>query len=385
MAKNKKLNKGISIIGAIFTALVNILLVVLAVLIWRYSNIEKTTFIAALGAIICLALILDVIFLFAYKANDHKLKVINLCLAFILVLAFGYGNYLLLRVNNAVGNMINTGSEIYETISVSFVVYDDDTIKSESDLDGKVVGLTKGSEASPSALGQSKLNEANISPRYEEYGSIDELMSALVSGEVDCAMLPSGYGAMYEDQEGYSEYLDKMSVIGQYSEKMKTGENATTTTDLSLEPFNVLLIGYAPETDNYGLADSIIVASINPQSMTVTLTSIPRDSYVTINGTNYKQKINAARGISRQCLMDTVSDMMGIDIDYYMEVNFKGVVEIVDALGGIEIDSPVAFIAQDSSTERGHYTIKIEEGVQWADGEMALAFARERYAMPNGD
>ena len=83
--------------------------------------------------------------------------------------------------------------------------------------------------------------------------------------------------------------------------------------------------------------------------------------------------------------MDTVSNMMGIDIDFYMEVNFRGVVDIVDALGGIEINSPVAFLAQDSSTQRGNYTVWIEEGVQWADGEMALAFARERHAMPNGD
>ncbi len=381
----KKLNKVISISGAIFTALANISVIILAILAWRFSNLERTTFIAAIGALLCIIAILDVIFIFGYTTNDKKLKIVSLIFAVILFAASAYGNYLLYRVSNAVGNMINDGSAQYETISVSIVTYDNDDIAAIEDLEGKVVGMTNGSDASPSALGQKKLNEANISPRYETYNSVDELMSALINKEVDCALLPSGFNSMYADQEGYGDYLDQMVVIEEYSEQMQTGENTAGNVDLSMEPFNVLLIGYAPESDTYGLADAIIVASVNPQSMTVTLTSIPRDSYVEISGTGSKQKINAARGISRQCLMDTVSEMMGIDIDFYMEVNFKGVVDIVDALGGIEIDSPVAFLAQDSSTQRGNYTVWIEEGVQWADGEMALAFARERHAMPNGD
>ena len=381
----KQMNKGLSIAGAIFVALANILVVILAFMAWRFSNIQRTTFIAVLGALLCIVLILDVIFIFGYTTKDKKLKIVSLVFGIILFVASAYGNYLLFRVNNAVGNMINDGSAQYETISASIVTYDNSDITSVEDLDGLTVGMTEGSDASPSALGQSKLNEAGISPRYETYNSVDELMSALINKEIDCAILPSGFNSMYADQEGYSEFLDRMSVITEYSEQMQTGENTASNVDLSMEPFNVLLIGYAPESDTYGLADAIIVASVNPQSMTVTLASIPRDSYVEIAGTGSKQKINAARGISRQCLMDTVSNMMGIDIDFYMEVNFRGVVDIVDALGGIEINSPVAFLAQDSSTQRGNYTVWIEEGVQWADGEMALAFARERHAMPNGD
>ena len=382
--KSSKVKTYISVVALILTLLANILIILAAILMWRYSGLERGTFLALIGAVACILIILDVVFIFAFVFKDNKLKIATLVFALVMTLAGAYGNYLLFRVNNAVDSMIQSGDEHYETISASLVVYDSE-VSSSSELDGLVVGMVEGTEASPSALGQSKLNEAGVSPRYEEYGSIDELMSALIAKEVDAAILPSGFHSMYADQEGYAEYLDSMTTLEEWSEDMQTGSNDSQNIDLSMEPFNVLLIGYAPESDTYGLADSIIVASVNPKTLTVTMTSIPRDSYVTIAGTSSKQKINAARGISRQCLMDTVSDMLGIEIDMYMEVNFKGVVEIVDALGGIEIDSPVAFLAQDSSTERGHYTVRIEEGVQWADGEMALAFARERHAMPNGD
>ena len=134
-----------------------------------------------------------------------------------------------------------------------------------------------------------------------------------------------------------------------------------------------------------GLADSIILATVNPQTFTVSLTSIARDSYVDISCNGSRQKINAARGISRQCLMDTVSDVLGVDIDYYMEVNFQGVVDIVDAVGGITINNPVEFVGQDASGIRGDYTVLVPAGEVVADGQMALAFARERHAMPNGD
>ncbi len=76
---------------------------------------------------------------------------------------------------------------------------------------------------------------------------------------------------------------------------------------------------------------------------------------------------------------------MDVDIDFYMEVNFQGVVDIVDALGGILINSPVDFLGQTPSANRGGYTVWVSKGWSLADGEHALAFARERHAMPNGD
>lgn len=383
---NVKKRQLFSICGLILTILANTAVILILLGAWRYSALERTTFLAIGGIIICILLILDVIFVVGYAFKDRKLKVINFIFALILLVDGIYGNYLLGRVNGAIDNMIdNSGIDQYETISVSFVTNSQSAISSIEDLDGAMVGINPSSGETPSALGQRYLNEKSISPHYVDYETVNELFLALAQGDVEAALLPSGFRSLFEDEEGYSEYLENVEVLMETSEEVKTGENESAGMNLSMEPFSVLLIGYAPETETYGLADSIIVATVNPQTMTVTMTSIPRDSYVKIAGTNSMQKINAARGISRQCLMDTVSEMMDIDIDLYMEVNFEGVVDIVDALGGIWIDSPVEFVGQDQSTDRGKYTVWVAQGGQWANGQQALAFARERHAMPNGD
>ena len=385
MTQNKK-KKIISTIIAILVGIANISVVALIVLIWKYSSLAATAFYSIFGALICIVLIVDIIFFVAYLSRDNRMKMVVLALTFLLLGGSLYANYLLIRVNIAIGSMINSDSDQYETIYVSIVTYDNESITSIDDLEGFTVGLTSTTnDASPSAVGKSKLEEGGISVEYVEYESVDDVMSALIDGEVDCALLPSSFSSMYDDEDEYGQYLDAMTVIEQWSEEVLVGQNTSSGIDLTTDTFTVLLIGYAPNSDTSGLADTIMLATVNPRTLTVTLTSIPRDSYVQISGTSYSSKINAARSISRQTLIDTVSDLLDIDIDFYMEVNFKGVVAIVDAMGGIEIDSPAAFLAQDSDTQRGNYTIWIEEGVQWADGEMALAFARERYAFATGD
>ncbi len=386
MKQNNKKKQIISYIIAALVLIANLSILALIAMAWIYSGIDETAFYSIVGALICAILILDVVFVVSYLSCSMRMKMATFLLAVILLGGSLYANYLLVRVNNALSGMINSDSDQYETISVSVVTYNNETISSIEDLEGLTVGLTSTTnDASPSAVGKSKLEEAGISVEYVEYESVDALMSGLIAGEIDCALLPSSYASMYEDQDGYEEYLDAMTVIEQWSEDVLVGQNTSSDIDLSMDPFTVLLIGYAPESDTYGLADTIMLATVNPRTLTVTLTSIPRDSYVQISGTSSSQKINSARAISRQTLIDTVSELMDIEIDFYMEVNFKGVVAIVDALGGIEINSTAAFLAQNSDTERGNYTIWIEEGVQWADGEMALAFARERYAFASGD
>ena len=121
--------------------------------------------------------------------------------------------------------------------------------------------------------------------------------------------------------------------------------------------------------------------------MVVTMTNIARDSYVPIScyRNNQSDKINHARAVSRSCLIETVEDLMDTDIDFFVEVNFKGVVDIVDALGGLWLSSPVEFIGQSSSYDRGTYNVWVGEGYQLMDGEQVLAFARERHSMPDGD
>ena len=80
--------------------------------------------------------------------------------------------------------------------------------------------------------------------------------------------------------------------------------------------------------------------------------------------------------------MDTITNFTGIKIDYWVKVNFQGVVSLVNALNGIDVDVPYAFCESDSKRRFGNNTIYIEKGMQTLNGEQTLAFARNRHSWP---
>lgn len=388
--KKKTTKKQIfSIITAIVTIFAHAAIALFGLWSYQYYKLELGTFVGIAGIIICLLIITDILFIVGFNFKDNKIKVVNLVLATILMIVGIIGSILMYRVNGAVNNVIsNDGVEQYETIGVNYVIYDNDKIDDLKDLNGKKVGVVYSTGVGASSLGQEKLKDEKIDVSIKEYTTLNDLFLGLLDGEVDCAIFQSGYRSLLSSNDAYEEYVNKTIDIYNFEEKVKVGENASANKNLAVEPFNVLLIGFAPEPGGTsGLADSIILASINPQTMTATLTSVPRDSYVPIAcyAGQAKDKITHSRGISRDCLMDTVANLFETEVDLYMEVNFQGIVDIVDALGGIWIDSPVEFVGQSPSDIRGEYTVWVGEGGQWVDGRQALAFARERHAMPNGD
>ncbi len=153
-------------------------------------------------------------------------------------------------------------------------------------------------------------------------------------------------------------------------------------TDTAGEPFYVLLMGvdgssereaseeYAGDTFR---SDSIMLARIDPQTRKVTLVSIHRDTLVDM-GEYGKNKLNAAHAIGGATLaVEVVSEFAGVDISHYAEINFDGFKEIVDALGGIEVDVPMEI---DDDQAGGH----LDAGLQTLNGDQALILCRSRHA-----
>ncbi|GEM_PF-3159576 len=386
LVRNSKLG---NIVLISFAFLSHILMGVFVYLCKGYYNLSKSTMISLLGVAIAVLILADILCVIWFNHRDKLAKIISIILITIVTLVASAGVVVLFKLNSDVNKVIdNGGSEQYEMVYVSYVSYDT-TYDSIEKISGKKVGYIQSSEAGVGSLGMEYLEEEGISVNYQMYSSQDDLFFALIAGDVDAAILPSAYQQKYVNDTNidYSEHLEKCNLIYSFEKKIKTGENENVDKDLTIEPFNILLIGYAPENDSYGLSDTIILASVNPQTLTVGLTSIARDSYVPIAcyGNQSSDKINAARGVSRQCLMDTVSNLLDVDVELYVEVNFKGLVSIVDAVGGIPIYSEEDFVGQTSSTERGEYFIEIPAGWYWANGEEALSFARERHAFSDGD
>jgi LCP family protein required for cell wall assembly len=126
-----------------------------------------------------------------------------------------------------------------------------------------------------------------------------------------------------------------------------------------------------------GLCDSIHILGINPKAKRATLVGIPRDSYVPIatGGTN---KINTALAQGgAQGMIDTVEDLTGVRLDYYMITGFDGMKRIFDALGGLKVNAPYSF--------EGHEGTSFDEGRQTLTGAQALEFARTRKSLSQGD
>lgn len=403
MARRMKNKLSALSIGSLVTTILAHIAVILFVVLARgYFNLELKIIICALVVIVCVLIIIDILLVYGVNFKSVASRIIIVVLSVLMmVVGFG-GSYYVSKVNKAVDNAIeNTGTDQYETISGSFVYYSEngtvkykdlDSLKSASNLK---VGVVFDDGIGVATAAQKLMEDEGIKATVTTYSSSEELLGNLLGNgtdEIDVAVFPSSYRQRWlaDEEVDYAQYLDHVYDFHKFEDKVKTGENKNANKDLYTEPFNILLIGFAPEDEamTVGLADSIIVATVNSQTFTVSLTSIARDTYTKLAcaPNSERQKINAARAYSRQCLMDTVGELLDIDIDYYMEVNFLGVVEIVDALGGIVVNNPVEFVGQTASGIRGEFTVLVPAGENVpCDGEMALAFARERHAMPNGD
>jgi LCP family protein required for cell wall assembly len=127
-------------------------------------------------------------------------------------------------------------------------------------------------------------------------------------------------------------------------------------------------------------SDVNILAFVNPTSKQVLLLNTPRDYYVpiSISSSGTRDKLTHCGIYGVDCSMDTLGALYDTSVDYYMQVNFEGFKTLVDAIGGIEVESDQSFVTT-------HYDVQIYKGTNYLDGTGALGFVRERYAFSDGD
>lgn len=168
-------------------------------------------------------------------------------------------------------------------------------------------------------------------------------------------------------------------------ERTKTSAGREAEVDLSKkEPFSVLMLGVdtgALGRTYKGRSDSMMVATVNPNDQKTTLVSLERDTYATIVGHGTEDKINHAYAFGGAGMsMDTVSNLLDIPIDHYIVINMEGIQQLVDAVGGVDVNNTLKFdYEQDGKT----YTYDI--GKIHLEGMKALGYLRMRYDDPEGD
>jgi LCP family protein required for cell wall assembly len=371
----------VNLANMILVSLAYILYFFLFAITFRFMRLDVSLYLTVFGLLFMTLILFGFVSIEAILEGKKKLQIFGISSLVILTLIMGTVVFYVFQVNSSIDKFIVNPNQQSE-IETAFVVYNTDKYASVNDLNGLRLGVLSNSETTDrNSFVKDEIERVGINVTFVEYISYNEMLLGLFDKSIEFAALPADYYNQFEDNEGYFEYLEKSKTVHTFISKIQNTSESVDV-DVTKEPFTLLIMG-----NDGGRTDSLILATYNPLKLSVTMTSIPRDSFVPIAcyPNQEKDKIGHAFSVSRQCALDTVNNLFDIEINYYVEINFKGVVEIVDALDRIYVTSPVEFVGQNSDEERGHYTVWVPEGDFWATGEMALALARERYHMPGGD
>ena len=335
--------------------------------------------------------LLDAIFalLLCYYTRAIVSKII--CVVITLVLIFGscMGGYYISKTGSLLTNITNVTKHAKNTVSV--VVKQSSDVKNKSQLNGLSVGTlrTIGTQGSSKAL--KELSKDGIVMNQSEYDSLSAMLEAFYNGEVDSIIINESSRSQILDMESYADFDNNTRVVYQTSYKVENTDKANAVSDITSKPFNVLISGSDTRGgfDENGRSDVIMVATVNPKTGTILLTSIPRDYYVTTAcdaGDGCQQgaldKITHTGIHGTNTTKRTVEQLLGIEINYTFKVGFDTVTDIVDAVGGVDVNVEPGYECSNFLHAPG---LSVHAGVNHLNGEQALGYARERYAYSEGD
>lgn len=238
-----------------------------------------------------------------------------------------------------------------------------------SDLDSKKIGVCE-------KLGSNVTKKININYNEENYTSCQLLKEALFQNRVDAMIINDVNEYLLSDTD--DDFEKKIRIIYKISIPKKTKNvNKNDSVDVTNTPFTLFISGIdtSGAISTVSRSDVNIVVTVNPKTYEVLLTTIPRDYYVRLHGTTgYKDKLTHAGIYGIDKSVSTVEDLLKINLNYYVRVNFDSVTKLVDELGGISIYSDKAL-----------NFCNIKKGYNYLDGKCALRFARERHSYDSGD
>ena len=218
-----------------------------------------------------------------------------------------------------------------------------------------------------------------ISYKDTDYSELGTLVAGISDYKVSAIVLADSYLEFLE--ENNQEFAEKTKVIYEFEVRIDE-EKDIKRVNVATEPFIIYISGSDSRIgiNDTARSDVNILAVIRPKDAKILLVSIPRDYYVQLHGTTgIKDKLTHAGIYGTQMSKNTIADLLGIDINYTLKVGFSTVINVVDAVGGIDIYSDQAFTAWANKE------CKFSVGTQHVDSACALAFSRERYAYATGD
>ena len=327
---------------------------------------------------ISIMLVLDLLaYLWVNKGKDRKRNnKIHVILKSVLIL------FILIPNSMFYGfiSQISTKTESYE---VNFVSLDSTVLTSIQELKDKKVGILNDETSKIGYIYPKQINEDNnLNIKFVEYGSYIEAIQALQNDKINIIVLPGGYEKTFSSIEDFK--IDTTTLHKIWSETFK--EKVSLYAPES-DVMNIVLIGgdnpiQGNRTSGFNY-DVIIVVSYNFKTQESAMISIPRDSYIYNTCTDKRDKITHTGWYGADCLTATLSKFLDIPINHYMLIDFKGLIDVVDSIGGVEIDIPQLIEDEDENRESGNI-ITLEPGIQRLTGKEALVFLRHRKTLTDG-
>lgn len=350
---------------------------------------------------ILIALFLVLMIFGNFKARRPITRFLSLILIMVICASSFLGRYYIEKTYSMFEQVTNLTNKTTHTISV--IVNQDSKVQDIHDIDGGKVSIcldyledgytTVRSEGDTRALNDIK--NQGISVEVEEYNNYIDAIHALQDGEVDAFILDEAYRGIVHEIEEFTLFNNQTRTIYKtvyYTDRKNVEDTSLNAVNVTTQPFTVLISG----NDSYGSLNEVsrsdvnMLVTINPKTSTILMTSIPRDYYIPfvcgadsgncVDG--MKDKLTHTGLYGLETTEKSLEELFGITINYHVRVNFSSLVNLVDALGGIDV-----YVDKGLEVETFYVnsTPGVKAGKNHLDGERALAFARERYAYVDGD
>lgn len=349
-----------------------------------------------LVSLVMIILCLIVLLIFHFKAKKFLPRILAGFVALCMCVGLAYGNYFIYKTDDTF-DVVTSLADSKATMT-SIVVLKSSSIKKEKDLKGKTIGTILDMDKVATKRMLKDLDSDNIKYKTKDYSTLDDMMEAFYAGEVDAICLNDKYRDILHESEAYFNFQTDSRVVHQnvhYTKVEKNDNPSDPVNDISKDAFTILVSGndsYGTLQDSNTRSDANLLLTVNPKTGTILMTSIPRDYYVELvcpeddpelacpEGSSDKLTHSGLMGV--KSTEETIEKALGIKINYNVRINFSSVVNLVDALDGIDLD-----IKKGEEVDIFYVNSQpgLSVGKHHVDGETALAFARERHAYLDGD
>lgn len=318
--------------------------------------------------VVLVAMMTGIIYLIVRSDNNSKKQKLGMGSAIILSVLLAIGTYSLYSTYSVFYNISDSGKqteEFYVLVAQGSQFSDIKEIENEKVYIGDFKSI---------AYRDAKKLLRKEADVVFEVGDYLEIGKKLANKEEDIIYFVNNvyYDILCEEIEGFKWKTKPIHGFSIDLETVDTSKRVEVTEDA----FNIYISGI----DTFGRIESVsrsdvnMIATVNPVTKTILLTSIPRDTYLELHTFGKKDKLTHSGIYGINETVGTVEDWLGIEINYYLRVNFTSLVDIVDIIGGIDVESPRAFKSAVSD-------YSYSKGVNHLSGEAALYFARERKAL----